>query len=75
MDAPDKIYLERSLSFPDKFHNHWYKEDVFGNGEEYIRKDLLLEWLNQQLLVDMPHDLMQGYRYAIHDVVDKINSL
>lgn len=45
MKAPDKIYLERNLSFPDKFHSHWFKEDVVGNGIEYIRKDALLKIL------------------------------
>lgn len=49
MEAPDKIYLERSLSFPDKFHSHWYKEDVVGNGEEYIRKNALLEKIDEIL--------------------------
>lgn len=46
---PDKIYLAKSLSFPDKIHRQWYKEDVVGNGIEYIRKDALWKPTPEQL--------------------------
>ena len=80
MKAPDKIYLERSLSFPDKFHSHWYKEDVVGNGEEYIRKDTLLEWANdvkQGLIVEMgKYGVPNEQRiFAFQEFIDKLNSL
>ena len=40
MKTPDKIYLEKSLSYPDRLHSQWYPNDVIGGGIEYIRKDL-----------------------------------
>ena len=69
MDAPDKIYLERSLSFPDKFHSRWYKDDVVGNGEEYIRKNALVEWLQQGF------DWVKNPVISVQQIIDKLNSM
>lgn len=76
MKAPDKIYLEKSLSFPDKFHSHWYKEDVVWNGVEYIRKELLLEWLEAKVYEHNDEDRFDdGFNAALGQVIDKINEL
>lgn len=72
MKAPDKIYLEKSLSFPDKFHSQWYKEDVVGNGVEYIRKDLLIEWAKEQ---SASCDSAGAMKRAYDKLIDKLNSL
>lgn len=80
MKAPDKIYLEKSLSFPDKFHSQWYKEDIVGNGVEYIRKNLLLEWAKEKVALyeRKMQEFEQGSEYevdAYRQIVDKLNSL
>jgi hypothetical protein len=77
MEAPDKIYLEKSLSFPDKFHRHWYKEDIVGNGIEYIRKDKLIEWTEREL--EKRKNTGDDYFYpaivVLEDLIDKLNEL
>ena len=76
MDAPDKIYLEKSLSFQDKFHSHWYKEDIVGNGVEYIRKDTLMQWLEGKKKHYMDRQEYDcGWNDLLDDIIDKINSL
>lgn len=77
MKAPDKIYLEKSLSFPDKFHSQWYKEDIVGNGVEYIRKEALTEWLKEKIRDYWADDenTMGIYPYALEEVINKLNSL
>lgn len=72
MKAPDKIYLERSLSFPDKLHSHWYKEDVVGNGVEYIRKDALMETL---LTMEARHSVFYLEGKIVREIINKISSL
>lgn len=47
MKAPDKIYLEPYLDYPDKLHPSWYRYDIIGSGVEFIRKDALLEKLEK----------------------------
>lgn len=70
MKVPDKIYLAKSLSFPDKIHRQWYKEDVVGNGIEYIRKDALLGWLE-----DMKFMANSERAGAYQNVIDKLNKM
>lgn len=78
MEAPNKIYLEKSLSFPDKFHSHWYKEDVVGNGVEYVSKDLLLEWLAERKKYYqglIPAEGAVAFICALDEVKHKIESI
>lgn len=72
MKAPDKIYLAKSLSFPDKIHSHWYKEDIVGNGIEYIRKEAVLELLDK-LYDDAPS--YDDSRVYLGRAFEQINSL
>lgn len=75
--APDKIYLEKSLSFPDKFHSQWYREDVVGNGVEYIRKDALVEWAKaKHMELDPPQNERDfGRIEAVEELIKHIESL
>lgn len=76
METPDKIYLEKSLSSPDKFHSQWYKEDVVGNGVEYIRKDLLFEWAKDNYLNLRNRSIADRIKAsAFKEIIDKLNSL
>ncbi len=73
MKAPDKIYLEKSLSNPNRLHSQWYPYDVLGGGIEYIRKDFLLEWLESKVYEHNEDRFDDGFNTAIGQVIDKIN--
>ena len=74
MKAPDKIYLEKSLSNPDRLHSQWYPNDVIGGGIEYIRKDVLIEFVNKELQESADRlDFRTNKAYA--EVFDKLNSI
>lgn len=78
MTAPDKIYLEKSLSNPDRLHSQWYPNDVIGGGIEYIRKDALMEWAKEHYTsMDITkRDMWDGgYNCAMKQLIDKINSM
>ena len=71
MKAPDIVGLETdsfgeiSPFWVDKEHAHI----------EYIRKDALLEWAEDELRKACKSSLTIGRRNAFIDIVDKINSL
>lgn len=69
--TPDKIYI-----FEDG-DELWYKPEEWGetpppNRVEYIRKDALLEWLNECKDNPVITELQQG---NIQELIDKIESL
>ena len=75
MKAPDKIFIDEDLI---AFHilQTRHEGDV-----EYIRKDALLEWLNEkhneykQMDEDFQGDVFIGNRHALAEVIAKIESL
>lgn len=71
MDAPDKIYCGSNGYGNLYFSSEKLKDSM----TEYIRKDNLLEWLQEKSLCYMSPDTIQGYRHAIYEVIDKLNSL
>lgn len=44
MEAPDKIFLYRGHPEP-----YWFKDKQIDSDIEYIRKDALLEWFNDNI--------------------------
>ena len=72
--APDKIYLEPYLDYPDKLHPSWYRYDIIGSGVEYIRKDALLEWANKELK-DSVGQYHNDYDLALSSLIDKLNEM
>ena len=68
MKAPDKIYIHEvsatELALPVKEYHI-----------EYIRKDLLLEWLEAKVYEHNEDKFDDGFNTAIGQVIDKINSL
>lgn len=70
MKAPDKVYVRKEKD------NVIYSLSVqhSNGGEEYIRKDALLEWLGEQLCASYKSmDIRSNLAYS--RVVDKIKSL
>ena len=66
MQAPNKVYILPSQ------HNLQYDN----GGEEYIRKDALLEWAKEQIkdyADSLPEEI--GWDDALKAVINKINSL
>ena len=62
MKEPDKVYILPSQ----------YNLQYDNGGEEYIHKDVLLEWMNEQY-----DDKCRTpeFRFAMKCIIDKINSL
>ena len=67
MEAPDKIYLSPSMIILAK--------RVTPDEVGYIRKDLLLEWLESKIYEHNEDRFDDGFNTAIGQVIDKINSL
>ena len=68
MKAPDKIYIHRK---DNPLEITWSEiKEKNATNVEYIRKDAMLEWLNERLR-------NSGRDGLIHmiDVIDKLNSL
>jgi hypothetical protein len=72
MKAPDKIYVSRNFSEDDSPHGLWHlnksEHDV---NLEYIRKDALLEWMDQNI---KELNVLYGEIF-IARVKDKLNSM
>lgn len=69
MKAPDKIYV----GIQDMGSGYVYNLSLDNNGEqEYIRKDALMEWLEECKNNPVITDLQKG---NIQELIDKINSL
>ena len=70
--APDKIYMPNEL-----LSEEWCRH-IEGQDTEYIRKDALLEWLNEKL---PPQQWINKYGdggevvIGLQVVIDKINSM
>ena len=77
MKAPNKLYIGRRNY--GSLIGGW-KAQPFTSKEiesiEYIRKDVLLEWLNGKMTIEGAIEgFIGGYDAALKDVIDKINSL
>jgi len=77
MKAPDKIYLNRR--HPESY---WFNDKQLNSDVEYIRKDALIEWIEEQLvildkqtLLHPDDDVFRGQRNAYKQMKDKLNSL
>lgn len=77
MKAPDKIYLNRRHPEP-----YWFNDKQLDSDEEYIRKNALIEWveeqlaiLNKQTLLHPDDDVFRGQKNAYKQMKDKLNSL
>lgn len=70
MKAPDKIYVRE---YPDGIARFWEekkKEDVVETiPHEYIRKDALMEWLQQGF------DWTKNPVISVQQIIDKLNSM
>lgn len=75
MKAPDKLYVGRRNYGP--LIGGW-KSQPFTSKEiesiEYIRKEALMEWLNQMLEISA-QSLEFQRNYAYGKVIDKLNSM
>ena len=77
MKAPDKIYVAKT-TFPkyiDWDGSPINTKRVSNNDVCYIRKDLLLEWLEAKVYENNEDKFDDGFNTAIGQVIDKINSL
>ena len=71
MKAPDKLYVAESRKIIGDIEHNVFSEQPFLRGSiEYIRKDLLLEWLENK--VSLSYGVATD---AFVEVIDKINSL
>ena len=69
---PDKIYVR-----PQAFETPWppyIDENANYGGEQYIRKDALIEWLNRMLEISA-QSLEFQRNYAYGKVIDKLNEM
>lgn len=77
MEMPDKIYLNKYMIRKGMMYPAQPPADV--PEEEYIRKDALLEWLEQEVLkLDVRSDndaVAWGQRNAFKQAIDKLNSM
>lgn len=71
--APDKIYVRE---YPDGINQFWdrkKRDDVVATiHHEYIRKDALMEWLEECKDNPVITDLQKG---NIQELIDKLNSM
>ena len=74
MKAPDKIYLVKDAVNPEGiFDTVASKKPMFYDDECYIRKDALLEWIQEARAV--PHENAIVRDLTFQEVVNKLNSL
>ena len=81
MKAPDKIYLQvcgtcplegvecERCNFDGLEEVTWSTDKVFDKDVEFIRKDALLEWLQQGF------DWIKNPVISVQQIIDKLNSL
>jgi len=72
MKAPDKVYVKKEKD------NVTYSLSIqYDNGgEQYIRKEALMEWLEDNAPVEASvYGFMGGYMAAYKQVIDKLNSM
>ena len=86
MNAPEKIYLQvcgecpeedcKNCKFEDLEDNvTWCKDRIYKKDIEYIRKDALLEWAEEEMMKAAKQSDSYGRRNAFMDVIDKLNSI
>lgn len=68
MKAPDKIYV--CATHPAPF---WFSDKQIPNMVEYIRKEALLEWINEARAI--PHENAITRDLAFQEVVNKLNGM
>ena len=77
MKAPDKIYIPLYPNYSlDGFHlaDEWmYEPHKEVENVEYIRKDALLEWLQEVRAI--PHENAIARDLAFQEVINKLNSI
>ena len=77
-DIPDKILINRGND-GKLHHSYWTTDQELVPFEDtiYIRKDALMEWLEERINDGDEEGLMtnQIANFAYKDVIDKINSL
>lgn len=73
---PNKIYVEVRHPFGNEFTEMLGFESR-GNSDdiEYIRKDLLLKWLEAKVYEHNEDKFDDGFNTALGQVIDKINIL
>ena len=64
MKAPDKIYIDGFSAFAT---------EPVEKGIEYIRKDALLEWIQEARAI--PHENAITRDLAFQEIVNKLNSM
>ena len=80
MNAPDKIYIHRTIHLGLLSAS---EIDITGQDEQYIRKDALLEWakekkkqlFEQESTNDEPSDVAAGINAGLDMVIGKLNSM
>lgn len=80
MKTPDKIYIAET---PNKLIEIWSDEPIelkpYITEHEYIRKDILLEWLKPEKDISFPDDYERGCvdgRNGLRgELIDKLNSM
>ena len=73
MKAPNKAYIFIE-ELGDVFMLNANTLD--NGGEQYIRKDYLLEWLDGKLTIEgATEGFVGGYDSALKDVIDKLNEI
>jgi len=70
MEAPDKMFVPTRFRLVDALRVRENDTD-----EEYIRKDALLEWLENKTK-ELPDSFVNGLTYlAYKEVIDKLKSM
>lgn len=66
MDTPDKIYIPKNLAphLTEEWASHTH-----GSLDEYIRKDALIEWLEEG------YEWVHNPLISVSNLIDKLNSL
>lgn len=76
MAAPDKIYIQ-----PNAHDKWWDGNKPNDNFQEYIRKDVLLEWANKRLeefrhIAEISNDVAaDGEVDAFEELIGKLNEI
>lgn len=76
--APDKIFLHKVRDEENSgFHKIWFESRArLVPSEEYIRKDVLLEWAKKEMGEwSSESNTAQGVKMGLTLVIDKIESL
>lgn len=67
--APNKIWINTDTL------NGYYMSNHPSCGEEYIRKNALLKWVEGKMTIEgTTEGFIGGYNTALKDVIDKIKS-